>query len=306
MNTVVSFPTPLNPATDAVEAHRRLAEWNHRRLSPKGPDPDDYLALGEDHAMRKLELDLLGALRQDVAPFAAEAPRDPDGFCAWFEALKQEGPGQGDPLFPWLAQEASLPAMRWFLTQEAAGEAGFEDLVALTQVKLPAEAKLELAVNYWDEMGRGNPAGMHGPMLERTVRGLGLRPTINTTVWQSLALANLMTAMATHRAYAYHSVGALGVVELTAPTRVGHVAEGLKRLGVAPPSRKYFHLHAVVDLRHSRSWIDKVLRPLVAERRDCAPWIAEGALMRLMCGLRCFETYRRHLWSSDADRRAGD
>ena len=66
--------------------------------------------------------------------------------------------------------------MRWFLTQEAAGEAGFDDLVAYTQVKLPARAKLELARNYWDEMGRGNAKGMHGPMLERLVEALALEP----------------------------------------------------------------------------------------------------------------------------------
>jgi hypothetical protein len=112
--------------------------------------------------------------------------------------------------------------------------------------------------------------------------------------------------MATHRSYAYHSVGALGVVELTAPGRVVQVAQGLKRLGVDPACRKYFHLHAVLDLEHSRNWNDKVLRPLVTERPECATWIAEGALMRLLCGLRCFETYRRRLWNGDADRRAGD
>ena len=107
--------------------------------------------------------------------------------------------------------------MRWFLTQEAAGEAGFEDLVAYAQVKLPARAKLELARNYWDEMGRGNPKGMHGPMLDRLVEALALEPAIDTTVWESLALANAMTAMATTRRYAFHAVGALGAIELTAP-----------------------------------------------------------------------------------------
>ena len=53
----------------------------------------------------------------------------------------------------WIAGEASLEQLKWFFEQEAAGEAGFDDLVALTQVKLPAGAKLELARNYWDEMG---------------------------------------------------------------------------------------------------------------------------------------------------------
>ena len=45
--------------------------------------------------------------------------------------------GQGDPLFPWLAEKAGADQLRWFFEQEAAGEAGFDDLVAYTQVKLP-------------------------------------------------------------------------------------------------------------------------------------------------------------------------
>ena len=227
---------------------------------------------------------------------AASAPRDPDNFVRWFEALKEEGPGQGDPLFPWLAEEASLDDMRWFLTQEAAGEAGFDDLVAYTQVKLPDRAKLELARNYWDEMGRGTAKGMHGPMLNKLVAALELRPTIETTVWESLALANAMTAMATSRRYAWHALGALGVIELTAPGRSAHTAAGLRRLGVSGKARHYFDLHAVLDIKHSDAWNREAIAPLVAEDPRRAVAIAEGALIRLEAGTRCFERYRAHLW----------
>jgi hypothetical protein len=65
-----------------------------------------------------------------------------------------------------------LDDLKLYLTQEAAGEAGFDDLVALTQVRLPDRPKMELARNYWDEMGRGNPKGMHGPMLHYVVEAL--------------------------------------------------------------------------------------------------------------------------------------
>ena len=227
---------------------------------------------------------------------AALAPTDPDAFVAWFEDLKQTGAGQGDALFPWLAERATLADLRWFLRQEAAGEAGFDDLVALTQVKLPTRAKLELAANYWDEMGRGNEGGMHGPMLERTTEDLDLNPSIDTTAWQSLALANTMTAFATTRRYAWHSVGALGVVELTAPGRVALVAQGLKRHDVLPRTRKYFDLHAVLDVKHSADWNENALKPLLAADPACGRYIAEGALMRLECGRRCFDAYRAHLW----------
>jgi hypothetical protein len=282
---------------DARRLHLALARWNHRRLAVGRPSENWLRDLDEDQRMLRAEGRFIEAFRAHVAPHLAGLPTDAIGFLAWFEGLKDAGPGQWDQLFPWLAAEASLEEMRWFLTQEAAGEAGFDDLVAMTQVKLPARPKLELARNYWDEMGRGSAGGMHGPMLERTIRGLQLTPTIEGTLWQSLCLANTMTALATTRRYAYQSIGALGVVELTAPTRVGAVADGLKRLGVAPEQRKYFVLHANLDVEHSRAWNAEALGPLVAADPSCAALIAEGALMRLICGEQCFEAYRIHLWA---------
>ncbi len=274
---------------------RALAHWNHQRLAPGLPGDDWQLVLDGDAKMQRLEGGFLEELRAEVADQAAAAPTDAAGFVAWFEALNEEGPGQDDPLFPWLAEEAGLDEMRWFLTQEAAGEAGFEDLTAYAQVKLPARAKLELARNYWDEMGRGNPRGMHGPMLDRLVVALGLEPAIDATVWESLALANAMTAMATTRRYAWHAVGALGVIELTAPARSAATARGLRRLGISGKVRHYFDLHAVLDVKHSEAWNREAIGPLVAEDPRRAPALAEGALIRLRCGERCFARYRAEL-----------
>jgi hypothetical protein len=49
-------------------------------------------------------------------------------------------------------------------------------------------------------------------------------------------------------------------------------------------------------VKHSETWNEDVLKPLVAADPDCARYIAEGALMRLTCGARCFEHYRTKLW----------
>lgn len=287
--------TPEFP--DAETLHAGLAHWNHRRLAVQTPTADWLLDLARDRQMLRLEGAFIEAFRAHVAPLVADVPQHPEGFIAWFEALRDGGPGQWDPLFDWLATDADLEQMKWFLTQEAAGEAGFDDLVALTQVKLPVRPKLELARNYWDEMGRGHEGGMHGPMLERTVAGLGLQPSIDGTCWQSLCLANTMTALATTRRYVYQSIGALGAVELTAPTRVASVAEGLKRLGCSPEERKYFVLHANLDVEHSRAWNAEALIPLVSANPACAGYLAEGAVMRLICGEQCFEAYRAYLWA---------
>jgi hypothetical protein len=276
---------------------RGLAHWNRERLAPGFPSDGWQRDFERDLRMQRLEGAFLEELRAEVIAEAAAAPTDADGFIAWFEALKANGPGQGDPLFPWLAGTADKDQLRWFFEQEAAGEAGFDDLVAMTQVKLPVRPKLELARNYWDEMGHGTAKGMHGPMLDALVETLGVEPEIGNTVWQSLALANAMTAMATTRRYAWHSVGALGVIELTAPGRSAAVAEGLKRVGLSGKERRYFSVHAVLDVKHSIEWNREAIRPAVEEDPRRATAMAEGALIRLRCGARCFAAYRERLWN---------
>jgi hypothetical protein len=280
--------------TDSFQ--RGLAHWNRERLEPGFPSEDWSRTFERDIRMQRLEGGFVEELRAEAIDEAARAPTDVEGFIAWFEELKNSGPGQGDPLFPWLAEEASIDEFRWFFEQEAAGEAGFDDLVAMTQVKLPVRPKLELARNYWDEMGHGTFKGMHGPMLDALVETLKVNPVIENTVWESLALANAMTAMATNRRYAWHSVGALGAIELTAPGRSALVADGLERLGFSAKERRYFSVHAVLDIKHSIEWNKEAIRPAVKEDPKRATAMAEGALIRLKCGARCFEAYRERLW----------
>jgi hypothetical protein len=292
-------PGDLGCSEDDLQ--QRLAAFNRRRLVPGLPRTDWRDEIDEDRDWLLLEGEFLERERRAVASRAGEAPTDPDGFDAWLTDLTATGPGQGDPLFTWLADTCSMDQMKWVLAQEVAGEAGFEDLTALTQVKMPVAPKLELARNYWDEMGRGNEKGMHGPLLETLARRLGLAAKPETTVWESLALANTMAGLAWNRRYAYHSIGALGIIEQTAPSRAAAIGRGLKRLGVPTADRHYFDLHAILDIKHSEAWNKEAIRPLVAANPNVAHAIAEGALMRLTCGARCFERYRRELgWAADA------
>jgi hypothetical protein len=293
--------TSIEQAAGPDELHRLLASSHARRLNPTVEAADWEGELQRELTIRRLEHEFVESERAKVASLVRAVPRDAAGFVAWFEGLKQHGPGQGDALFPWLAQSANMHEMRWFLAQELAGEAGFDDLVALTQLKMPVRAKLELARNYWDEMGQGNEGGMHGPMLGQLARSLEL-PERAETVWESLALANLMVALATSRHYAYQSIGALGVIELTAPGRAELVNAGLKRLGIGGAARRYYALHATLDVRHSATWNREVLAPLVAGDPEIASRVAEGALLRLRAGASCFQRYRRKLWATRTTR----
>jgi Iron-containing redox enzyme len=289
---------PLPNPSDALQTN--LMHFNAQRFRPALPRQDWQERLQNDSLMLQLEGRYIEQERRAVAARAATAPKTAEGFVRWFEDLERTGPGQHDPLFPWLAKCASLQDMRWFLEQEVAGEAGFDDLVALTQVKLPNRPKLEMARNYWDEMGQGQSNGMHGPMLSRLAQELELRCGIEHVVVESLALANMMTGLAANRRYAYHSVGALGVIELTAPGRAAQVNAGLKRLGISGAARQYFALHATLDIRHFEAWKREVIYPLVASEPEVASAIAEGALLQLRAGQRCFERYRQMLSLSES------
>ncbi len=276
-----------------VTLHQSLAAFNAQRLSPTLPDADPSARIRADAKIVHMEAAWLRQERHRQAVHAMNVPTEPDTFVAWFETLREAGPGQNDPLFPFLAEQASLEQMRWFLAQEISGEAGFDDLVALTQVRMPQQAKLELARNYWDEMGRGNPKGMHGPMLSYLADALNVQPLVDDTVWEATALNNLMVGLAATRSYAYHALGALGVIELTAPGRSKLVSAGLRRLGVDPQARHYFDLHATLDVKHSEAWNREVFHSIVKDNPATASAIAEGALMRLYSGQRCFARYRR-------------
>lgn len=276
-----------------AQFQRELTNYNAQRFKPALPEDVPASQIARDARIAVAEIAFVESLRHAIAPLASDIPDDVDGFIAWFERLKHGGPGQSDPLFPWLATNASLEQMTWFLSQEVAGEAGFEDLLAMTQIKVSVQAKLEMARNFWDEMGRGAANGMHGPMLGRLAAHFDIAPTPKTVIPESLALGNTMIALASHRRYAFHSVGALGVIEMTAPTRAGYVDRGLRRLGVPAKKRHYFAVHAVLDVKHSQAWNREVLRPLVAEDPRRAKAIGEGAVMRLWHGARTFERYRQ-------------
>ena len=287
------------PQQSNLQLHRQLARFNQERLRPGIPSDQWRQQLETMLRCQLMEGEFVESARSGFSHAWPEVPQEIEAFMAWFEQLKHSGPGQNHPLFTWLAAEANAEQMCWFVKQEVAGEAGFEDLVALAQIKIPVRPKLEMARNYWDEMGRGHAEGMHGGLLDKLVAELVLTPTIEDTVWESLALANLMVALACNRRYAWQAIGALGVIEMTAPGRVSKVNDGLRRLGVSAAGRSYFQLHAGLDVRHSAAWNREVIRPLVTANPELAQPIAEGAWLRLMAGKRCFDRYSRELRVSD-------
>jgi hypothetical protein len=184
-------------------------------------------------------------------------------------------------IYKWLAKEATWSQLVHFLTLEGGPDAGFDDLVAACQIGLFGEAKLELATNYWDEMGDGSLADVHTTLHDRLVAALDM-PRLDphelpTSALQRSALCGLL---ATNRWLQPEMLGALGLIELQAGPRCRLVLQAFDRCHAPADAYPFYEVHADVDPRHGKDWLDKVIAPTVAEQPQWAARIIRGALWR--------------------------
>ncbi|MEO6205918.1 MAG: iron-containing redox enzyme family protein [Mycobacteriales bacterium] len=191
--------------------------------------------------------------------------------------------------YDWLAREATWEQLVQFLALEGGPDGGFDDLVALCQVGLAGSAKLELAQNYWDEMGNGDAAAVHTVLHQDLARAAGL-PVIprEELPVEALERGALNGLLATNRWLQPELVGALGMTELQAGPRCRRVLQGLERLGAPLATVPFYDEHARVDPRHGADWVEKAVMPLVAEHPTWGPRIVRGAIWRARTNLALF------------------
>jgi hypothetical protein len=184
-------------------------------------------------------------------------------------------------VYKWVAKQASWEDIVTFLALEGGPDAGFDDLVAACQVGLTGPAKMELATNYWDEMGDGDPDAVHTTLHERFVAAIDM-PTLPLTGQPTSALAR--TAMggllATNRWLQPEMLGALGLIECQAGPRCRLVLQGFDRCGAPADAYPFYEVHAEVDPRHGKDWLDNAIAPTVAARPEWSARIVRGAHWR--------------------------
>src|SRR3954465_1074341 len=82
-----------------------LTKYNAARFQPGLPEDTPPGQLTRESQIAEAEIVFIEALRKAIASRTADIPSHVDRFIEWFEDLKETGPGQGDPLFPWLAPQ---------------------------------------------------------------------------------------------------------------------------------------------------------------------------------------------------------
>lgn len=241
------------------------------------------------------ERDLLARARRTASRLGtaldeAALPADPDAFVEWYKTAAFTHPLYEHPLYAFLAGEADRGQLEQFLRLEAAGEAAFDDLVALGQVGTRGEVKIEMGRNYWDEMGNGKSHAVHTHLFHRLTEGLKLTaPEAHELRWPVLAGANVMLWSCIPRRNAFRAQGTLGAVELLAPQRCTRLVAGALRVGIPKRVMSYYAAHAIIDVGHAEGWLDHVVRPQVAEVPASRVGIAEGLLARADASLDYFD-----------------
>jgi hypothetical protein len=194
-------------------------------------------------------------------------------------------------VYRWVSEQASLAELRHFLAVEGGPDAGFDDLVALCQIGLSGAPKMELARNYWDEMGAGRPAGVHTELHREMAAVVGI-PDLPRTELPEAALerAALGGLLATNRWLQPEMIGALGLTELQAGPRCRMVLSGLQRLQVPERAHAFYAEHAEVDPRHGKDSLEQAVAPLAAQHPDWSPRMVRGARWRWQVNAGLFDS----------------
>jgi Iron-containing redox enzyme len=281
----------------AYEMHSTLHSLYSMQIAQRGSSQEFSVRLFE--IRRLLESAWLNA---EFSRCQAEPmPEDPGEFRSWFFAEAEGHPAARHALYDYIGDEISLAGFRTFVSHESTVDARFDDLLALAQLGFTGGKKLEVARNYWDELGAGRPARVHTTMFNRVFDAIGYDEATDPVDLDVTALAcgNLLLALASYRSYSNYAIGALGITEALAPYRFEKVLKAGARLGIDARAMEYFREHVRVDVHHTQKWIENVIEPTVQEHPQALGQVCVGVLARLNTSMSYCDALLRQLMSAE-------
>ncbi len=240
-----------------------------------------------------LEERLLEDVKQLIEPrlitLTAQMPLDSSkSFIRWLLKIIQTHPASSHPFYThFMRKDATRADLRFWLAQESTLDQRFDDVLATLQIGTSGLVKMEVAKNYWDEMGNGDINKTHTHLFTQLLDELEVTPSYIAShlLPTSLLTGNLSSCLSVHRHLFYEALGFFGVVEYLAPLRFTHVLTALKRNGVSEQGQVYHKLHIWIDRIHGASWFNDVVRYIVEQKPESAKAILRGALARLETSL---------------------
>lgn len=231
-----------------------------------------------------LEQAFIGSLDRDVAALIpADIPAE--RYADWLRDFIAVHPAANHQAYTgYLAEKASLADIRFYLVQESAIDANTDDFLASLQVGAPHAAKLEIAANFWDEMGEGDHNLLHSDLFKNALRSFDISDdeTNDALTLDALVCGNLQTMLSLRRELFHRGVGYFAATEQLVPDRFKALKKGWDRVGLPQKGAEYHLLHIEVDAHHTQRWYRDVIAPLAQESAAARRHMLVGALYRLL------------------------
>jgi pyrroloquinoline quinone (PQQ) biosynthesis protein C len=211
------------------------------------------------------------------------APTEPRAYLSWLKQLAREHRVYKHPYYTsFIRDHATEHDLRAYVMQESAVDGRFDDLLAMMQVGTSGRAKMEIAANFWDEMGNGNDAEVHTHLFNNIFKVFDISPEEleRAMTAEALLQGNIAVMLCRYRRYYPEAVGYLGMTEWLVPERFNSVLHAWDRLGLPEDGIVYHRLHVTIDSKHAAGWFHNVVLPAAASPRMRAG-IARGTLWRL-------------------------
>jgi hypothetical protein len=221
-------------------------------------------------------------------------PQPGEDFESWYRQCFRQQVAAAESFFEYLALRATLEELSIYILYEEQVDGRFDDVIALAQLGLKGPAKMALAANYWDEMGEGDETQMHTRLFRKSasyfremISGSPLASFVRPTA-EALANGNLQLLLSIRREHGAKLLGALTLLEHTAPKRFSRAVAAMRRLAVPEPIVHYHEMHVRIDARHGDDLLNHVVLPLLQNRPDLTPEIAFGVQLRLQVANRYY------------------
>jgi hypothetical protein len=220
-------------------------------------------------------------------------PQEGKEYVRWLKQLISNHTSSIHPLYnEYLKNEANADELAYYLAQESTLDPRFDDILALMQVGTRGEEKMEIASNYWDEMGNGNHDDVHTKLFARALTDLNVSESYiqEHMLHEARVCGNLSAALALSRRHYFKAVGYFGVTEYLAPRRFNHVVKAWRRNELPNAGIVYHDLHIRIDSVHAKAWLNNVIAPIVDRNPAFGREIAVGVMMRLNSSERYLDT----------------
>lgn len=222
-----------------------------------------------------------------------DLPTTKEAFLAWYVMCEKKINEDIRFFVDFMRHQASAEQVAYYICMEEMVDGSFDDLMAVAQLGMPIRCKMVAGENYWDEMGNGDFAAVHTTMFRTSssyMRDLLGRAGISVEVppLECLMNGNILLMWAVRREYNMRLIGAMGLVEGSAPVRFGATTAAMERLGLPKDVIAYHKAHISIDTRHSAAWYETVLQHYAAGGEDVVRELSLGVMIRYNVALRYY------------------